>query len=938
MKWSTKAVRAPRIALCFRYLPLVALVCLGVLSSILAFTSVRTRERDREEADLKYATDESVFAIRDRIGEYPRALERIAGLCAGSREVGRADFRSLVQPYLASTSGVRGLAWVACVPDSERAAYEAAGSDGVANRQLTQRAGQGWVTLAARRTVCYPICCIEPQRGNEVVLGYDLGSARGPRQAIERARDTGRMTATAPLALPQEPGKSDGFLVLKPLYRSGAPTDTVAQRRANLLGLVVAIFRAGDVVEAALAPLAPRGVDLQLYDTSDPHSPRFLWLHSSRTRTEAASPLPYLEARRLSSLHRGAVLDVAGRQWWLLSTPTPGFVAERESYRPWAALAGGLAVTGLLAVYVLLILVRSTSARRCAVEMLAANEEIEKEIAERRRAEEAQQETSARREELERIIARSPAVAFLWRNAEGWPVEYVSDSIRLFGHAPDDLISGRVRYADIVHPDDLARVASEVAQHSREPNKHEFAQVYRLLTASGDVRWIEDRTWIRRGETGAITHYQGIICDITARREAQEALEREMAKLAAMISAMDEGVVFADADGYIIEVNRSFAQLMGKRRSEILGEPISRFHSSEVADRVQRLLDRFRSEVDSPAVTFERGVGGAELMFRIQPIYRAGRYDGVLVNVVDVTELVEARREAEAMNIRLRAMNQESEARQRELEAQTQQLIAANTELAEAYNRIARQRHEVLRASKLASLGTMAAGVAHEINNPLVAVAGYSEMLLDKLEREAVCEPPDLADYFRTRLKIINEEAFRCKAIMQGLLGFSLRPEVTPSGMFDLRDVIARSMTLLGAHERHSPESSARVDLGPAPIPVRGDRDGLTHVFLNIGMNAFDAMEPGDRLYVTAHLDDGSTVVVFRDEGRGMASETLAAILDPFFTTKELGEGAGLGLAVAQGIIEANGGTIDIESEPGVGTTVTVRLPLAQEQVADGLA
>ncbi|KUK61087.1 MAG: Multi-sensor signal transduction histidine kinase [Methanoculleus marisnigri] len=133
-------------------------------------------------------------------------------------------------------------------------------------------------------------------------------------------------------------------------------------------------------------------------------------------------------------------------------------------------------------------------------------------------------------EELEKIVNRSPAVAFLWRAAEGWPVEFVSDNVGQFGYTPADFTSGRIPYARIIHPGDLEQVTAEVSRYSRE-GRDEFVQEYRVLTASGEVRWLDDRTRIRRDQNGTITHYQGIVLDITRRKQAEEALQKTRAGL-----------------------------------------------------------------------------------------------------------------------------------------------------------------------------------------------------------------------------------------------------------------------------------------------------------------------------------------------------------------------------------------------------------------------
>ena len=134
----------------------------------------------------------------------------------------------------------------------------------------------------------------------------------------------------------------------------------------------------------------------------------------------------------------------------------------------------------------------------------------------------------ARREELERIIARSPSVAVLWSAEEGWPVKFVSESISQFGYSAQDLVSGRVRYLDIIHPDDKARVIDEVRAHTLSGHP-EYQQEYRIVRKDGQVRWVDDRTAVRLDSGGRITHHEGILTDTTIRKEveARERLTRE---------------------------------------------------------------------------------------------------------------------------------------------------------------------------------------------------------------------------------------------------------------------------------------------------------------------------------------------------------------------------------------------------------------------------
>lgn len=164
-------------------------------------------------------------------------------------------------------------------------------------------------------------------------------------------------------------------------------------------------------------------------------------------------------------------------------------------------------------------------------ELAKANRELRREIAEREKTEQELQELLERRRELERIVNRSPAIVFLWREAKGWPVEFVSENVAQFGFSQEEFYSGARHYSSFIHPDDLASVEKEIAKYSAEPDKRNFSQEYRILTKDGEVRWLDVRTWIRRNNKGAITHYQGIVLDITDRKRAEDELGKSVGKL-----------------------------------------------------------------------------------------------------------------------------------------------------------------------------------------------------------------------------------------------------------------------------------------------------------------------------------------------------------------------------------------------------------------------
>ena len=225
----------------------------------------------------------------------------------------------------------------------------------------------------------------------------------------------------------------------------------------------------------------------------------------------------------------------------------------------------------------------------------------------------------------------------------------------------------------------------------------------------------------------------------------------------------------------------------------------------------------------------------------------------------------------------------------------------------------------LLRSEKLASIGRLAAGIAHEINNPLTSVLTFSSLLLRKAE-----------DWQRERLEIIVKETTRCREIVRGLLDFARQSEPQKE-LTDVNRIIEAALTLTKNQLAKASEKKILVEkeLGDLPT-IQVDPNQILEVFVNILINAVDAMPQRGTLKVMSRKLEFEPFmeIRFTDTGCGIPPENLTKIFDPFFTTKEVGKGTGLGLAVSHGVIERHNGTIDVESEVGQGTTFIIKLPL----------
>jgi signal transduction histidine kinase len=265
-----------------------------------------------------------------------------------------------------------------------------------------------------------------------------------------------------------------------------------------------------------------------------------------------------------------------------------------------------------------------------------------------------------------------------------------------------------------------------------------------------------------------------------------------------------------------------------------------------------------------------------------------------------IQENRELLRRLDAQNIELRSLNETLEARVAERTAQLEKAHA-----------------ELVQTEKLSAVGRLAAGVVHEVLNPLSVAAGRVEMvMLD----------PNLSEEHGGSLKIGREQIDQAIQILDNLRDFSRRRPSTRSAV-DLSALVSHTMQLI-AHEttRRSIEVIEKLE---DAIEVQADQDHLAQVFLNLANNAVDALGSGGRLTVETHAvaegEHRMVDAVFEDTGPGIPEEDLARIFDPFFTTKE--DGTGLGLSICQSIVKGHGGEIRVASEVGKGTRFVVRLP-----------
>lgn len=252
-----------------------------------------------------------------------------------------------------------------------------------------------------------------------------------------------------------------------------------------------------------------------------------------------------------------------------------------------------------------------------------------------------------------------------------------------------------------------------------------------------------------------------------------------------------------------------------------------------------------------------------------------------------------------------------------ELAKKTQALRKSNEQLREANRQVVEQQLRVLQSEKLASVGLLAAGVAHEINNPLMGVQNCVALL-----REGKAAPERREAYFDA----ITTALGQIGSTVQSLLRYA-REQPVEFTTVDVGACVSTCLPLIAPVMRtRSVEVVQRI--APGEVVVKGNGSQLSQAAMNVLLNAVQASPPGSQIAISSLTEPGRVGVRFEDKGSGISEEELQKVCDPFYTTKSEGEGTGLGLAVTQGILHAHGGELSIASKQGAGTVVTFWLPL----------
>ena len=278
----------------WRRLPVIVTLLLGVSISIAGYFFAENLEQHSQQEKFDRNANELLHAIERSVETTLSVLKSIRGLYAASQRVDRDEFGEFVNSLDVSNE-VQALEWIPRVPHSQRSEIERrARQDGLERFRIIERKTRGLMAPAGIREEYFPVYYVEPRRGNEAAIGYDLASNPTRKQALDQARDSGEMTATGRITLVQETGLQFGFLTCVPIYGKGQPVGTVSERRRSLIGFGLGVFRLGNLVDAAIDPLISQKsfISIQIHD--DGAAPNARLIYPAAAPRTISSPMATL--------------------------------------------------------------------------------------------------------------------------------------------------------------------------------------------------------------------------------------------------------------------------------------------------------------------------------------------------------------------------------------------------------------------------------------------------------------------------------------------------------------------------------------------------------------------------------------------------------------------------------------------------------------------
>lgn len=893
---------------------MAAALVFTALVTALAFVLVRCQENAAYKTQFLLDGADRTGLLQQELQRNLEMMQSLVAFFAASKEVEREEFDRFLASPLGRHPWVQSLQWAPLVPAKDRVRFERAARDRrTPNFQITERNVRGEIIRAADRAEHCPVTYLVPFESNERAHGFDLLSEPMRRLALMAARTSGVVRASGRVTLVQG---EEGFLFFAPVHRLNSTVFNKEPGPPTVAGFCVGVFRTRAIIEHALKSERRAGVNLALFDATHPGVTNLLYHRFAATPSATAARATATP----EGLQHRAHLDVAGRSWLIVSTPSAIHRAAFPRWQSWSTLGGGALLMTFLALsfYQHHRYADSLEGRvaRRTQELARAYREIEGEINVRSQAETALRQNQ---KQLHAILNNTTAVVYvkdpqghyLFINQRYKSLFNLLD-VRILGHTDHDIFPANI--AEVLRANDLRALNAEAPLEIEE-----------VVPLKDDPRTYLSVKFPLRDDSGKPYAVCGLSTDITERKRMEEALKVSQQRYDLIITGIEDGIWDWNLDTNEVYFSPHWKSMLGYAEDEVKNT-LSGWQDLLHPDDAERSTLTIQAFLEARRPVFE-------LEHRLR--HRDGTYRWILARGV-------AWRDATGRPVRLAGSHVDLTERKRAEE----QLRHANTALGERQRELTealadlKQTHaqlqstqlQLIQAEKLDSIGKLAAGVAHEVKNPLQTMLmglTYLTARFSNADEDVKLTCTDMRDAIR-----------RADAIVRGLLQMSGNPNLDMA-FEDINAVLEKALSLL-TYSLNATRIMPVRRLDPSLPKVRLDLGKIEQVFINLLTNAIHAMPNGGTLYVSTfyepaaessdeHDSNGRVIIQIQDTGPGIPDDHLPRLFTPFFTTKQKGLGTGLGLSVTKSIVELHGGHIELLNAPEGGARVTVTLHAGKE-------
>ena len=488
---------------------------------------------------------------------------------------------------------------------------------------------------------------------------------------------------------------------------------------------------------------------------------------------------------------------------------------------------------------------------------------------------------------LETLLKNLPGMAYRCLNLKHWPMDFVSEGcFELSGYHKHEIESQSVLWGDFTHPDMIDEVDRTV--HEAADRGEPFEVEYRIITRDGTEKWVWERGRVIDHRSDGVAILEGFITDITDRKLAEAALIEAQAYAQAIVDSALDAVITVDQDGSIESFNQVASDMFGFRLNEVQGKHCR----SLIATNYYREFDQF----------FQRRRGQLHRSSRSVELNACGKDDHVFPVVMSMREMRGAEEQKAVI------------------------LVRDLTEQREAEKEVREQRDVLAHVDRLNTLGEMAAGIAHEINQPLTAISMYAQSSLRFLQKN---EPQSTR--LEDALEKLSQQAHRAGAVIERMQEMT-RPHASRQEPVQA-DSLLREAHNLGEVEAQIRNFIIVLRLDDNLPRIKCDPIQIQQVILNLLRNGMESMRahgcnPGSKIVLQAKLAGERLAISIIDSGQGVSRKLEKQLYQPFVSSKD--SGMGLGLSISRSIIAAHGGELQFSNNKGGGATFFFSLALAE--------